>query len=156
MTKQKLEEIVNYIVNQGLKAIIDNTKEEGLVVDYLAIFSKDESEFDDLHELVKTLGTLGDKTGTLAGSTYLLSEPLNTLAGLLKVIKIRRPDPTRPQRGAPDFKVNDYQVFKDQYLTDGRNFSLMTRKNYEMMELKGVDVLVYFPSVPFDKRQLTV
>jgi hypothetical protein len=30
---------------------------------------------------------------------------------------------------------------------------LMIRKDYEMLELKGNDVLVYFPSKSFDERQ---
>ena len=29
----------------------------------------------------------------------------------------------------------------------------MIRKEYEMLELKGDDVLVYFPSKTFDERQ---
>ncbi len=154
MTKQKLEEIVNYIVNQGLQAISKNTDENDSPIDYMGIFAKDESEFADIKQLLETMGSLGDKTATATGATYLLDEPLNTPAGPLKVLKIRKPDPTRPQRGAPDFRIINYPLFKERYSVDGGNFSLMLRKEYEMMELKGVDVLVYFPSQSFDERQL--
>jgi hypothetical protein len=46
MTKQELEKIVNYIVEQGLKAIKDNTDEINLPIDYMGIFAKDDVEFD--------------------------------------------------------------------------------------------------------------
>ena len=157
MTKQDLEKIVNYIVNQGLQAISENTEKKDLPVDYMGIFSKDDTEFTDMERLASTLGKPGDKTATKSGSTFLLDKPLNTPAGPLKVLKIRKPDPTRPQRGAPDFQVKDYLSFKEKYFSSGQNsnFSLMSRKKYEMLELKGIDVLVYFPSKSFDERQIT-
>jgi hypothetical protein len=154
MTKKDLEKIVVYIINQGLLAIRENTEEKDLPVDYLGIFAKDEAEFIEMDNVIKTLGKPGDKTATASGSTYLLAEPFNTPAGPLKVLKIRKPDPTRPQRGAPDFKIKNYPSFKEKYLPGKNNFSLMLRKQYEMMELKGIDVLVYFPSKSFDERQL--
>ncbi len=154
MSKQELQKIVDYIVSQGLKAIRDNTDEQSLSVDYLGIFAKDEPEFAALDALVSTLGTPGDVTATPTGTTYILYEPLNTPAGPLKVLKVRKPDPTRPQRGAPDFRVNDYPSFKEQYVSRGHNFTLMLREQYEMLELKGVDVLVYFPSKSFSERQV--
>lgn len=153
MTKQDIEKIVNYIVNQGLLAINKNTEEENLPIDYLGIFSKDESEFVEIDTILKTIGKPGDKTATDSGSTYLLDEHFQTSAGPCKVLKIRKPDPTRPQRGAPDFKVNNYTNFKEKYLIHNSNFALIPRKQYEMIELKGVDVLVYFPSRSFDERQ---
>jgi len=153
MNAQDLEEIVNHIVDHGLKAISNNTDEKDLPVDYLGIFAKDDNEFSEINDVLKTLGQPGDKTATSSGSTYLLEKPIQTSAGPLKVLKIRKPDPTRPQRGAPDFQVTDYQAFKDKYLSSRSNFSLMLRKEYEMMELKGEDVLVYFPSKSFDERQ---
>ncbi len=155
MTKQDLEQIVNYIVEQGQRAISENTDETNLSIDYMGIFCKDDSEFLEMESLLSTLGKPGDKTATKSGSTFLLDTPFDTPAGLLKVLKARKPDKTRPQRGAPDFKVNDYQAFKEKYFLSGTNsnFSLMIRKEYEMFELKGEDVLVYFPSLAFDERQ---
>jgi len=155
MTKQELEKIVNYVVDQAILAIKDNTDEKDLPVDYMGIFCQSEAEFTEMDNLLKTLGTPGDKTSTSSGNTYMLNEPINTSAGPLKVLKARKPDPTRPQRGAPDFRVNDYPSFKEKNLSRGSNFSLITREIYEMMELKGIDVLVYFPSKHFDQRQIS-
>jgi len=156
MEREDLEKIINYIVNQGLKAIRENTDEKDPQVDYMGIFAKDDVEFNEMERLLVTLGKPGDKTATKSGVTILLDKPFTTPAGPLKVLKARKPDLTRPQRGAPDFRVNDYQKFKEKYFLSGKNsnFSLMLRKEYEMLELKGVDVLVYFPNIHFENRQL--
>lgn len=153
MNTKEIEEIVNYIVNHGLEAIRDNTDENALPLDYMGIFAKDDDEFEEMEKILKSLGTPGDKTATSTGLTCILNQPISTPAGPLKVLKIRKPDSTRPQRGAPDFRVSDYASFKEKYLPSGSNFSLMIRKDYEMLELKGDDVLVYFPSKSFGERQ---
>ncbi len=149
---EQLEKIVNYIVIAGLKAIKSNTKNEKATLDYLAIFAKNQSEFQKLLSQTCQLGKEVDPKNNLTGQTFLLKSPFQTPAGPLKVLKIRRPDPTRPQRGAPDFKVKNYQDFKKKYLVNGHNFSLVIRKDFEMIELKGIDVLVYFPSKTADVR----
>lgn len=153
MDAQDLEKIVIYIASRGLEAIKNNTGENALPIDYIGIFAKDDAEFKEMENILKSLGTPGDKTATSTGLTCLLNRPMQTPAGSLKVLKIRKPDVTRPQRGAPDFKVSNYELFKEKYLPSGSNFSLMIRKDFEMLELKGNDVLVYFPSQSFDERQ---
>jgi hypothetical protein len=156
MKKSDLDTLVIYIVDQAVRAISENTDEKNLPVDYMGIFAKNDAEYDDLERLLRTLGAPGDTTATPSGTTFLLHEPLHTSAGPLKVLKVRKPDPTRPQRGAPDFRVSNYPAFKEKYFLSGKysNFSLMVRPAYEMIELKGVGVLVYFPSKSFDERQL--
>lgn len=145
MDKNKLEQLVNYITDQGIKAIKDNTAENNFEIDYLGIFSRNDSEYQELTDFVCGLGKELDPGRTKTGLTFLLDKSMQTSAGELKYLKIRKPDPTRPQRGAPDFKVGNYVEFKEKYLKNG-NFSLVVRKNFEMLELKGVDVLVYFPN----------
>ena len=152
MNKNELEKIVNYIVEQGLFAIKSNTDEQEAIIDYVAIFSKDENEFKNLELVAETMGKEVDKETAKTGKTFLLNEPLNTPAGILSLIKIRKPDATRPQRGAPDFKIKNYQLFKNKYLQSSGNFTLMTRKDYEMIEIKGVDVLVYIPNKTLSER----
>lgn len=152
MNKEKLQEIVNYVVNQGLKAIKVNTANELVALDYLAIFSKDENEYKDLDSVIEPLGREVDKEVSKTGRTFKLFKPLETPVGLLYLLKIRRPDPTRPQRGAPDFRVPSYDHIKEKYLKDGGNMALMIRSAYEMIEIKGVDVLVYIPSHPLSER----
>jgi len=152
MNKQTLEKILIYIVEQGLKAIKDNTEGVDAVLDYVAIFSKNENEYKEMLSVAETLGEEVDKGTIKTGHTFLLKTPLETPAGQLKLIKVRIPDPVRPQRGAPDFKIQNYQEFKDKYLQSSGNFTLMPRKEYEMIEIKGVDVLVYIPNKTLGER----
>lgn len=151
MDKNEFEKIVNYIADQGL-TVFKNTDEKNPEIDYLAIFSKDEDEYKELEKIVEALGEEMDKENHKTGRTFLLSEPIKTPAGILTSVKVRLPDATRPQRGAPDFKVHNYQQFKDKYLQSSGNFTLMVRKDYEMIEIKGVDVLVYVPSKTLGER----
>ena len=146
MDQNQLEKIVNYIIDQGVQAIKDNTDETSFVIDYLAIFAKDESEYQDLLQFTQGLGNEIDLAKIKTGLTFLLNKPIETKAGPLKQLKIRKPDPTRPQRGAPDFKIDNYSEFKEKYLQKSGNFTLMVKSDFEMVELKGVDVLVYFPN----------
>ena len=69
--------------------------------------------------------------------------------------KIRKPDPTRPERGDADFNLDDYEKFKNKYVGK-EGFSLIERKDHEMVELmeKGSDVRVYFSHPHIDKLLL--
>lgn len=151
MNKNEFEKIANYIIEQGLLTL-KNADENNAVIDYVAIFSKDENEFKNLELVAETLGEEVDKENVKTGRAFLLNEPLKTSAGNLSLIKVRIPDATRPQRGAPDFKIQNYQQFKEKNLQSSGNFTLMTRKDYEMIEIKGVDVLVYVPSKTLSER----
>lgn len=151
MNKNEFEKLVNYIANQGL-AVFENIDEKNPEIDYLAIFSKDGNEYKELEKIAKSLGEEMDKENHKTGRTFLLNEPMETPAGILTSVKVRLPDATRPQRGAPDFRVKNYQQFKDKYLQSSGNFTLMVRKDYEMIEIKGVDVLVYVPSQTLNER----
>lgn len=146
MNKQELKKIITYLVNQGLQTIKNNTDEKQAIIDYVAIFSKDEDEFKNLNLIAQTMGPQVDKENSKTGQTFLLDDPIETPAGKLKLIKIRIPDDTRPQRGAPDFKIPNYNEFKNKYLQTSGNFTLMIRKDFEMIEIKGIDVLVYIPN----------
>ena len=61
------------------------------------------------------------------------------------MLKIRRPDPKRPERGDADFTVSDYQTFKKTQLGKP-GFGLIERTNMEMLELvdPDFDVLAYY------------
>jgi ATP-dependent Lon protease len=155
MDKNSLVQLVKYIVEQGVKAIRSNTVEKQFTIDYVAIFSKNEEEFESLLKVGETIGEEIDKEMAKTGKTFLLNEKIETIAGELSFVKIRKPDPTRPQRGAPDFKVQNYQQFKNKYLQTSGNFTLMVRATYKMIEIKGVDVLVYIPSKTLSERMLS-
>ena len=152
MSRQGLEEFILTIVRQGMATIRENMGEPTAVIDYLAIFAKDAEEYAVIESLLESLGAETDKENARTGRTFLLNELIETSAGPLAVVKIRKPDQTRPQRGAPDFRVKNYNELKETFLSSSGNFTLMVRKEYEWIEIKGVDVLVYIPSIPLLER----
>lgn len=151
----KLIKIINYIAQQGIKAVKENTDNEDIVLDYLAICAKNDQEYQDFLKIVQGLGEEVEKKTNPTGHTFKLKVPIQIPAGTLKYLKIRKFDPTRPQRGAPDFAVKNYEEFKTKYLIGHHNFSLILRTEFEMIELKGVDVLVYFPSKTIEMRLIS-
>lgn len=151
MKKDEFKKIINYIAKQGL-AVFDDTDEKNPKIDYLAIFAKNENEYKEMELIAETLGPEIDKEKRRTGRTFLLNEPMETSVGILTSVKVRLPDATRPQRGAPDFRVENYQQFKDKYLKSSGNFTLMVKKDFEMIEIKGIDVLVYVPNKTLDER----
>jgi len=148
----QFEELINYLVDQGVQAMKNNTEETDFQIDYVGIFTKSDEEFEDMMKLTQKLGDKIDIGTAKTGTTFKLAKTIKTNAGPVEYVKIRKPDPTRPQRGGPDFKINNYNKFKEKYLQKSGNFTLMIRKDYEMIELKGVDVLVYLPSKITDSR----
>lgn len=152
MERQELEKIVIYLVEQGLATIKRFTDEQNPVIEYAAIFSKDDNEFRNLEQIAETMGTEVNKETIETGRTFLLDQPVDTVAGPVSLVKIRKPDDTRPQLGAPDFKIHNYSEFKEKYIRKNGNFTLMLKKDYEMIEIKGKDVLVYIPNKTLSER----
>ncbi len=148
----QLKVIIDYIVNQGLSTIDRNCKDEKVILDYVSIFSRNNDEYNKFLLKAQVLGREVDRQTAKTGHTFVLKKLIMTQAGPLKLLKIRKSDPTRPQRGAPDFKVSNYYRFKSKYLKTSGNFTLMVRKDYEMIEIKGIDVLVYIPEKPLTDR----
>ncbi|KKT14457.1 MAG: hypothetical protein UV96_C0029G0002 [Parcubacteria group bacterium GW2011_GWF2_43_38] len=76
---------------------------------------------------------------------------IETISGTLKLLKVRQPDPTRPERGDADFTVADFSGFKQIYLSKP-GFKLIARPQLkmEMIELMqpGYEVRVYFSNPP--------
>lgn len=152
MDKTKLQELISYIINRGLETLRINTSGEHYMLDYVAVFAKHEDEFQLINSFVQSLGREVDTGNTKTGPTYLLSKPIETSAGIPRFVKVRKPDRVRPQRGAPDFTVPDYQAFKEKYIRSSGNFTLVLRKDFEMVEIKGVDCYVYIPEKPIAER----
>lgn len=79
--------------------------------------------------------------------------PLNTVAGKLQLLKIRKPDATRPELGDADFTVTNYAEFKKKCLSQ-RGFKLIVRENFEMIELVDpqFNVRAYFSNPPLNEQ----
>ena len=73
-------------------------------------------------------------------------------AGNRRLVKIRKPDPKRTERGDADFTVTDYLIFKKKYLSKP-GFRIIKRPEMEMIELTdpSFNVLAYFSNPPLGK-----
>ena len=142
MTIEDLKAYIEKIVAQAKRLKDKYTDQADAPVNYACVFCHNNQEFDEYSSLIQQAGKVIKQTQT---GPLVQIEPWTTVAGELQLVKIRRPDPTRPQQGDADFTVKDYQRFKEQYLPLP-NFSLIVRDEFEMIELKGpdFDVLAYF------------
>lgn len=113
----------------------------------LTVFSHSEKEFKFLKELLNTMGAPYNENN---GPRVVLHEPI--IVGdnaVITHLRIRKPDPDRPQVGCNDFDVEDYEAFKTEYLSRfPENLFLIERPDYEMIEFRhpDYDVLAYLVS----------
>ncbi|MFA5095185.1 MAG: hypothetical protein WC447_00775 [Candidatus Paceibacterota bacterium] len=126
------------------------TDQKNIPVNYTCIFCQSEEEYYKFQKETHRLGTVIEKR---PNSLLFKISPIETVAGKLQLLRIRQPDPTKPERGDADFTVSNYPSFKEKYLKKP-GFSLIPRDNFEMIELykKGENVRVYFSYPPLDKQ----
>lgn len=150
MTIEDLSKIIFCIVGQCVELKNKYTDEKDLIADYVCVFSHSEDEYSELIKIAEQIGKLAIETPT--GPVYAFINPPETITGNPKLLKIRKPDITRSQRGDVDFNT-DYEMFKNKYL-DNKRFTLIQREDFEMIELRDDNfyVLVYFSSIPLSKQ----
>jgi hypothetical protein len=146
MTHDELINEVQGIVVASKELSSKHTTEGNAPVNYACIFSQSEEEYDELVAVTREAGSVVQETGT--GPVFDVSA-IPTVAGDLRLLKIRKPDPKRSERGDADFTVSDYPAFKNRYF-DQPGFSLIERENMEMIELSDpeFDVLAYYSHPP--------
>jgi len=149
MDIKELENLVQTIVAEASKLRDARTAANGTPVNYACVFSQSEQEYDSLVEVAKQLGKVAQETEM--GPVFHI-KPLDTIAGTLRLLKIRKFDSKRKERGDADFTVADYQIFKKTYL-DKPGFKLIERPNMEMIELADptFEALAYFSNPPLGK-----
>ena len=141
--------LVNYLVDKSILMKNKYTNVKDAPIEFACIFCRGESEYKKFTTEIQSLGKVVQDTPT--GFTYLLNKPLETKAGPLRLVKIRKPDPQRKERGDTDFNTN-FQEFKKKY-SDEPNFELIERADFEMLRLSASDndVMVCFSSTPLSK-----
>jgi hypothetical protein len=149
MHPEEFKVLIQEIVAEASKLRDARTTEREALVNYTCVFSQNEREYESLFAVAKQLGKVVQETAM--GSVFYI-EPLNTIAGNLRLVKIRKPDPKRMERGDVDFTVNDYPTFKKTFL-DKPGFKIIERPNMEMVELAdpAFNVLAYFSNPPLGK-----
>ena len=145
-----LKQFVQEIVKKANALKNKYTSEEKALVNYACIFCQSKEQYDKFIILAQKIGNVIKETPT---APLFQIDPLDTVAGKLQLLKIRKPDPTRLELGDADFTVTDYSEFKEKYLSQ-KEFKLIVRENFEMIELMDTqfDVRVYFSNPPLDEQ----
>jgi hypothetical protein len=139
---------VQYIVEKANQLKNKHIEHKDIPVNYSCIFSQTESEFLELNNLVSRLGKVIKETPS--GFLYQIN-PIETVAGNLQLLKIRKPDVTRQEKGDADFTVPNFEVFRKKYLNK-KGYKLIPKDGFVMIELidPEFDVRAYFSNPPLD------
>ena len=123
---------------------------EDAPVNYVCIFCQNDDEYTSFLTATQELGKIIQETPT--GPVFHIKS-LKTVSGILQLLKIRKPDSTRTERGDADFTLSNYEEFKKQHIGQ-KGFSHISRKHSEMIELMdpSFNVRVYFSHPPLDKE----
>lgn len=142
MTIDELKKLAQEIVAQSYRLSNKHTAEQEAPVNYACVFTQSMSEYEEMTKVASELGTVAQDTAT--GPVFHIP-PLSTVAGTLRLLKIRRPDPKRPERGDADFTLADYESFKKAHLGKP-GFGLIKRPEMEMIELidPSFNVIAYY------------
>lgn len=146
----KLIKTVNYIVRRSAELKNTYTDAVAAPVEFACIFCQSEEEYRAFTREIEALGRIVETTPS--GYTYLLDKPIATVAGPLRLVKIRKPDPKLTKRGDADFNT-DYVAFKERYGSDPK-FERVIRPTFEMLRLSApdFDVMACFSSIPKSKE----
>jgi hypothetical protein len=140
---------IKYIVNHSNELKNKFTNASEAPVEFACIFCQNEKEYDKFTNSIEKLGKIIQNTPS--GLTYLLEELIKTVAGSLRLVKIRKPDTQRTERGDADFNT-EYNNFKKRYQRNPK-FELIKRDTFEMLRLSDqeFDVMACFSSIPMSK-----
>jgi hypothetical protein len=150
METEDLKNLVKSIVEKSTVLKNKHIEYKNTPVNYACIFSQSKEEYKELLEAARKIGKIIQETPS--GLLFHI-EPLETVSGVLKLLKIRIPDPTRPERGDADFTISNFPEFEKKYLSKP-SFKIMKKPDFYMVELmdSDFDVRVYFSNPPLDKQ----
>lgn len=146
---ENLISTINYIVSRSAQLKDKFTDVSSAPVEFVCIFCHNDEEYKQFTNPIEVLGKIVEETPN--GFTYLLDKPIKTIAGPLRLVKIRKPDSNRPERGDADFNT-DYKNFKEKYQNNFK-FELIKRKTFEMLRLSDLnfDTMACFSNIPKSK-----
>jgi len=147
MKKENLTDLIKNIVSEAIKLKDKYTDEKRSPVNYVAVFSHSKKEYKNFSATAETLSKAVQKTST--GTIYILRKPVETNAGKLQIVKVRKPDTSRPEMGDADFTVN-YDAFKKKYAKKKGFQVVVSSLGVEMIELseKCASIRCYFSQTP--------
>lgn len=150
MKQTDFQSLILRIVEQAMQLKDMFTDQKAARVHYACVFSQSDEEYDDLMNTIGLIGKVLEETST--GNVYQI-EPMETVAGPLRIVKIRKYDPTRQELGDADFAAIGYAEFKARYLGKP-GFKLIEREDFEMIEIMdpSFDARVYFSNPPVEEQ----
>lgn len=150
MDTKELKVKIKHIVERATVLKNKHFHTKNMPVNYACIFSQSKSEYYGLVKVAKKMGMVVKETPT--GLLFHI-KPIKTVSGVLKLLKIRLPDVTRPEWGDADFTISHFSDFKKKYILK-RGFKSIPRENFEMVELvdSKFEVRVYFSNPPLDQQ----
>lgn len=150
METEDLKELIKSIVVKATTLKNKHIEYKDTPVNYVCIFSQSKKEYEELLEITQKIGKIIQETPT--GQLFQI-QPLKTVSGVLKLLKIRIYDPTRPERGDADFTISNFEEFEKKYLSK-KGFKIMRKPDFYMIELMDskFDVRAYFSNPPLDKQ----
>jgi hypothetical protein len=150
MTPTKLQKIVQSIVKKATELKNKHTDEINAPVNYACVFSQTNIEYKELLKATSKIGKIIQETPS--GFLFHIND-LETTSGILKLLKIRFPDSTRPERGDADFTIANFAEFEEKYLPQ-KEFKIIKKPDFYMIELMdpAFNVRAYFSNPPLDKE----
>ncbi len=143
--KDELIDAVVYIATNTSK-LCEKVIGKSLPIQSLTVFSHYPGEYEKLVQMLFEMGVLINENN---GPRVVLHKPIKTNDHIITHLRIRIPDIERPQVGCNDFEVENYEIFKSQYLSNHPdNLRCIVRPEYEMIEFSDpkYDVLAYVVS----------
>lgn len=150
MQTEELKDLVKSIVKKAETLKNKHIEYKDTPVNYACIFSQSIEEYKELLEATRKIGKVIEETPT---GLFFHIEPLETTSGVLKLLKIRIPDPAKPERGDADFTISNFSEFEKKYLSKS-GFKIVEKPNFYMIELMDseFDVRAYFSNPPLDQQ----
>lgn len=137
--QEELIEVVKHVATETLR-MAQKVVGKGFPIKSLTVFAHSQPEFELLTEI---LAKIGKPYNYNNGPRVELYEPIEVGEDRITHLRIRKPDPGRPQVGCNDFEI-DYEAFKSEYLSrHPENLSLIKRIEYDMIELHDPEFNVF-------------
>ena len=151
MITETLTSKIQFIVMSAKNLVETHMEYRDLPVNYACIFAQNENEYSELTDAARDI-VIKILKETPTGTLFQI-QPLQTGSGILHILKIRKPDMTRPEIGDADFTIDDYEHLTNTYLKKA-GYKLIQKDNFVMVELydQKYNVRAYFSNPALDKQ----
>ncbi len=142
--RKYIEKIIKKIIDSYNNKLILEI-DPNIAIDFIDIFPISHAERKKIELNIKENSKIIEKDNK--GEFYLLNDPISTIYGELRVIKLRIFDENKKERGTIDFKCNDYNSIKE-IIKDRENVYIIHREWDELIEIPIQDNYIYISNKP--------